>query len=61
METGLTRVTYPQFTGSREVFAVFVETDGHDTISGIESFFHSIAVVHINVNIEYPLVIAMVP
>ena len=53
--------TYSELSSSREILAILVETDSHDTISGIESFFHSIAVVHVNVNIEYPLVIAMVP
>lgn len=30
---------------------------GHDPVCGIEGFFHTIAMVNVNVNIQHPLVI----
>ena len=36
----------------RKVFAVLVERDGHDAIGRVESFFNTIAVVDVNVDVE---------
>ena len=43
----------PKFAGAREVFAVLVEGDRHDTVSAVEGFFNAIAVMHIDVDVKY--------
>lgn len=44
-----------KFASTGEVLAIFVERDSHDTISRVESFLHTIAMVNINVDVEDPL------
>lgn len=41
-----------KLASAREVLAIFVEGDGHDSIGSVESFFDSIAMVDINVDVE---------
>jgi hypothetical protein len=41
-----------KFTSTGEVLAVFVERDGHNAISRVESFFNAIAVVNIDINVK---------
>ena len=43
----------PKFAGAREVLAVLVEGDGHDTVGAVESFFNAVAVVNVNVDVEH--------
>jgi hypothetical protein len=44
-----------ELTGTREVFAVLVERNRHDTISRVEGLFDAIAVVNINIDIKNTL------
>jgi hypothetical protein len=43
----------PKFAGAREVLAVLVEGDGHDTVGAVESFFNAVTVVYVNVDVEH--------
>lgn len=45
----------PQLACSREVLAILVEGNSHDTVGSIESLFDAIAVVDVNVDVEYAL------
>lgn len=47
-----------ELTCTREVFAIFVERDGHDAVSSVESFFNAITVVYVDVNVEDALLVA---
>jgi hypothetical protein len=44
-----------ELTGTREVLAVLVERNRHDTISRVEGLFDAIAVVNINIDIKNTL------
>lgn len=44
-----------QLAGTGEVLAVLVEGYGHDAIGCVESFFDTIAVVNIDINVENAL------
>jgi len=44
-----------KFARSGEVFSVFVERDRHDTICSVEGFLNTIAVVHIDIDVENAL------
>jgi len=46
------------FTCPREELSVLVETDCHDSISRVESFFNTITVVDVDINVDYSLVIS---
>jgi hypothetical protein len=50
-----TNTNITEFTSTREVFAVFVERDGHDAIGGVKSLFDSIAMMNIDINVENAL------
>ncbi len=50
--------TYPKLTRPREILSVLVEADSHHAVCGIEGLFYSISVMHINVDVEHPCVIA---
>lgn len=41
-----------QLTSTREVFAVLVEGDGHDTVGRIEGLLDTISVVDVNIDVE---------
>jgi hypothetical protein len=43
--------TYPQFTSSWKILAIFVKTDCHDPICSIKSLLYAIAVMNIDVNV----------
>ena len=43
---------------TRKVFAILVEGNRHDAVSGVEGFFDAVAVVDINVDIEDALLVA---
>ena len=43
----------PKFAGAREVLAVLVEGDGHDTIGAVEGFFNAVTVMYVNVDVEH--------
>lgn len=47
--------TYHDVTGAREVLAEFVERSSHDAVGGVESLFHTVAVVDVDVNVEHAL------
>jgi hypothetical protein len=44
-----------KFTGAGEVLAVLVEGHCHDAIRGVESFFHTVTMVNIDINVENAL------
>lgn len=44
-----------ELTGTREVLAILVERNRHDTISRVEGLFDAIAVVNINIDIKNTL------
>lgn len=48
----------PEFSGSREVLAVLVEGDSHDSVCGIECLLHTIAVMDINIDVENALLVS---
>lgn len=48
----LSHTDIAELTGSREILSIFVERHRHNTVRGIESFFDTIAVVHINVDVK---------
>ena len=43
----------PKFAGAREVLAVLVEGNGHDTVGAVEGFFNTVTVVYVNVDVEH--------
>lgn len=43
--------SYPQFSRPGEVLSVFVETDRHHSVGGIESLLHTIPVMAVDVDI----------
>ena len=49
---------YSRLTRTGEVLSVLVEADSHHAICGIESLFYTIAMMHINIDVEHP---SMVP
>lgn len=48
----LTNADVAQFAGSGKVLAIFVERDSHDTVGGVESLFHTIAMVNVDIDIK---------
>ena len=42
-----------KFAGAREVLAVLVERNGHDTVGAVEGFLNAVTVVHIDVDIKH--------
>lgn len=48
----LTNTNVAKLTSSREVLAILVEGDGHDTIGSVESLLDAITVMDVNVNVE---------
>jgi len=50
--------TYPELSGSGEIFTVFMETDGHHPVSGIECFFYSITMMYIDVDVKHAIMIS---
>jgi hypothetical protein len=50
--------THPEITSSWEELAVLVETDGHHSVSGIEGFFYTVPVVHVDVDIKHSWVVS---
>jgi hypothetical protein len=47
-----------ELTGAGEVLAVFVERDGHDTVGCVEGLFDTIAVVHVDIDVQNALLVA---
>ncbi len=45
-------------SSSGKVLAVFVEGDGHDSISSIKSLFDTVAMMIININVQNAMVIS---
>ena len=43
---------------SREVFAILVERDCHNTVSSVKGLLHPIAMVNVNVNVQHSLVVS---
>ena len=41
-----------ELTSTREILAIFVKRDSHNSVGSIESFFNAIAVVNVNVDIQ---------
>ena len=52
------RSTYSDFSGTREVFPVLVETDSHDPVGGIEGFFYTVAMMNIDVYVKNAIVVS---
>lgn len=44
-----------KLTSTRKVFAILMKRDCHDPISGVESFFDTVAVMNVDVNVEHTL------
>jgi hypothetical protein len=51
-------LSYPEISSAGEVLSVLVERDGHDTVSGIECFLHTITVMNVNVDVQNTLVVS---
>ena len=47
------RKTDPDLSRSREIFSIFMETDGHHTICRVESLFHTVSMVAIDVDVQH--------
>ncbi|KAI6761402.1 hypothetical protein HG531_001955 [Fusarium graminearum] len=45
----------PQLTSTREVLAILVERNSHDTVGGIEGFLNTITVMDVDIDVEDPL------
>jgi hypothetical protein len=52
MELTDRNTNYSKFTSPWKVFAIFVEAASHNTISGVESFFYTVSVMHVYIDIE---------
>lgn len=50
--------TYPELSGSGEIFAIFMETNGHHPVSGIKSFLYSVSMMYIDVDVKHTIVIS---
>ena len=51
-------LTHLQIARPGKVFSIFVEGDGHYSVSGIKRLLHTVAMVNINVDIQHPLMIS---
>lgn len=51
-------ITHPEFPCSREELTVLVKADRHDPVRGVERFFHAVAVVNIDIDIQHAIVIS---
>lgn len=51
----LANANVAKLSSTRKVFAILVERDCHDPISGIESFFDTIAMMNVDVDVEHAL------
>lgn len=51
----LANANVAKLTSTRKVFAILVERHCHDPISGVESFFDTITMMNVDVNIEHTL------
>ena len=51
-------LTHPEVPCTREVFTILVEWYGHNSVCGIERFFHTITVMDVNINVQDTLVIS---
>ncbi len=47
-----------QLTRSREEFAVLVERTSHDPIGGVESFFDTVAVMNVDIDVQHTRVVS---
>lgn len=47
-----------EFTCAREVLAVLVERNGHDTVGSVESFLYAVTVMHVDVDVKHSLLIS---
>jgi hypothetical protein len=50
--------TYPQISGAREKFSVFMKAHGQDTVRRVKCFFDPVPVVNVNVDIKHALMIS---
>lgn len=51
----LSNTSIPKLTSSREILAILVERNSHDTVGGVESLLNTIAMMDIDVDVEDPL------
>lgn len=49
---------YLNVTSAREIFTEFVERDSHYSVGRVESFFDTVSVVNINVDVQNALVVS---
>ena len=54
----LANTVIANFTCTREEFSVLVETDCHDSVRRVESFFNTITVMDVNVDIHDSLMVS---
>jgi hypothetical protein len=52
------KIHYLNVTSAREIFTEFVERDSHDSVGRVESFFDTVSVVNINVDVQNALVVS---
>ncbi|KAI6769544.1 hypothetical protein HG530_004173 [Fusarium avenaceum] len=51
----LSNTSIPKLTSSREILAILVERNGHDTVGGVESLLNTVTMMDIDINVEDPL------
>ena len=51
--------TYPELSSSGEIFAIFMETDGHHPVSSIKSFFYPVTMMYIDVDVKHAIMISI--
>lgn len=50
---------YPNFSRAREIFAVLMEADSHNPVSGVERFLHPITMMYVDVDVQHAVVISV--
>ena len=52
------KLTYSDFSGTREILPILVETDGHDPVGSIEGLFYTVAMMNIDVYVKDTIVVS---
>ena len=50
-------IDHPEFPCPREELSILVKANRHHPVCGVECFFNPVAVVHIDVDIQYAIMI----
>ena len=51
-------ITYPNLARAGEILPILVETNGHHAIGSEKGLLDTVAMVHVDVNVEHTLVIS---